>query len=54
VDQDARFKFNVKLNRDQTTLWLELFCDDEETYDLAVFGDKKLIDRLDGKARPAG
>ena len=48
MGQDVRFKFDVKLNRVQATVWLEVFCDDEEAYDLAVFGDTKLIERLDG------
>jgi hypothetical protein len=51
----ARLKFDVKFNGGDHPLWLEVFCDDEDAYDLCVFGDPKLIKELEaalGKILP--
>ena len=46
-DQEVRFKFDVKLRGTNTTLWLEIFCDDEDAYDIYVFGIPELVDRIE-------
>ncbi len=48
VDQDVRFEFKVKLGQKQTSLWLELFCDDEDAYDLYAFGIAELVGKIEG------
>jgi hypothetical protein len=51
----ARLKFDVKFNGSDHQLWLEVFCDDEDAYDLYVFGHPKLIKELEaalGKILP--
>jgi hypothetical protein len=47
VDQTVRFKFDVKLRGTNTTLWLEIFCDDEDAYDLYIFGISELVDKIE-------
>jgi hypothetical protein len=46
VDQTIRFKFTVSHENDETALWIELFCDDQNAYDLYVFGPSKLVNCL--------
>jgi hypothetical protein len=46
VDQDVRFKFDVRFLGEATTLWLEIFCDDEDAYDLYIFSIPELVDRI--------
>ena len=46
-DQDVRLKFEVKLRGTNTTLWLEIFCDDEDAYDMYLFGIPELVDRIE-------
>ena len=53
VDQMVRFKFDVKLRGTNTTLWLKIFCDDEDAYDLYIFGIPKLVDRIEEYERNA-
>jgi hypothetical protein len=43
----ARLKFDVKFNGGDHVLWLEVFCDDEDAYDLCVFGHPKLIKEME-------
>jgi hypothetical protein len=52
-DQDVRFKFDVKLRGTNTTLWLEIFCDDEDAYDMYIFGIPDLVDRIEKYERNA-
>src|ERR1051326_5664034 len=52
-DQDVRFKFDVKLRGRSTTLWLELFCDDGDAYDMYIFGIPELVDRIEHYERNA-
>jgi hypothetical protein len=47
VDQDARFRFDVKSGGKPAAIWIEVFMDDENAPDLAIFGPKDLIDKLD-------
>ena len=49
----VRFKFDVKLRGTNTTLWLKIFCDDEDAYDLYIFGIPKLVDRIEEYERNA-
>jgi hypothetical protein len=51
VDQEVRFKFDVAFQGKDTTLWLEVFCDDEDAYDLYVFGIPKLADIIEESAQ---
>jgi hypothetical protein len=48
VDQDVRLKFNVRFIGKPTTLWLEIFCDDEDAYDLYILAFPDLIDKFQG------
>lgn len=45
-DQEVRFKFDVTFNGQKTALWLKVHCDDEDAYDLYVFGPPALISLL--------
>ncbi len=47
-DQTARLKFPVKAAGVATDLWLEIFCDDEEAFDLYICGHEKLISGIEG------
>ena len=47
IDQTARLKFNVKFTGKETNVWLEIFCDDENAYDLSVFGPEDLVRTID-------
>jgi hypothetical protein len=47
VNQKARFKFNVRFINQDTTLWLEVGCDDEDAYNLYIFGMPALIGRIE-------
>jgi hypothetical protein len=51
VNQEARFKFDVTLARRKTRLWLVLFCDDEEDYDLSAFGIAELVNTIETNIR---
>ncbi|MDB6019409.1 MAG: hypothetical protein JWR19_3898 [Pedosphaera sp.] len=46
--QTVRLKFEVKFNGGDRELWLEVFCDDEDAYDLYVFGHPTLIKEVEG------
>ena len=52
-DQDVRLKFDVKFRGTHTTLWLEILCDDEDAYDLYIFGIPELVDRIEEYERTA-
>jgi hypothetical protein len=43
----ARLKFEVQFNGGDHPLWLEVFCDDEDAYDLCIFGHPKLIREME-------
>jgi hypothetical protein len=43
VDQDARFVFDVKAGGKGSQFWIEVFMDDENAPDLAIFGTKELV-----------
>jgi hypothetical protein len=47
VDQDVKLKFDVRISGEDTALWLQVFCDDEDAYDLYVFGTPKLVDKIE-------
>jgi hypothetical protein len=47
VDQTARFKYDVKVGGKAITMWVEVFCDDENAPDLYIFGPKELIEKID-------
>jgi hypothetical protein len=44
--QDVRFKFDVTFNGHETALWLKVHCDDDDAYDLYVFGPPALTSLL--------
>jgi hypothetical protein len=46
-EQTVRLKFPVTVKSGQTVLWLELFCDDENAYDLYVFGEPAFISKIE-------
>jgi hypothetical protein len=46
-DETVRFRFPVKIGTDNYALWIEIFCDDEDAFDLYVFGDKTVIQALE-------
>jgi hypothetical protein len=46
-DQTTRLKFPVKAAGIATDLWMEIFCDDEDAFDLYLFGDDELIGRIE-------
>lgn len=47
LDQTARLKFAVTYMGKENELWLEIFCDDENSLDLCVFSSAELIDRIE-------
>jgi len=47
VNDDVRFRFTVNFEGKPTPLWIELFCDDENVCDPAIFAAPKLINRID-------
>ena len=46
VDRTVRLKFLITIKNDETALWIELFCDDENAYDLYLFGPSELISQI--------
>ena len=46
-EQTVRFKFEVGSAGRKTALWLEMFCDDEDTHDLYIFGDSDLMGQIE-------
>jgi hypothetical protein len=46
-EQTARLKFEIGFSGKKTTLWLEIFCDDEDAHDLYIFGDSDLMGQIE-------
>jgi hypothetical protein len=51
VDQDVKLKFDVRFDGEHTALWLQVFCDDEDAYDLYLFGIPELVDKIEAYER---
>jgi len=48
-EQTARLKFAVRFSGKETTLWMEIFCDDENSVDLYLFAEAKFIEGVERK-----
>ena len=46
-EQTVRFKFEVVFGGRKTLLWIEVFCDDEDAYDIYLYGQAKLIGQIE-------
>lgn len=46
-EQTVRFKFDVGFVGKKTTLWIEIFCDDEDAPDLYIFSDTDLMEQIE-------
>lgn len=51
VNDDVRFKFEIEFMNQSATLWLEIFCDDEDAYDLGAFGLPALISKIEAEMK---
>lgn len=47
VNQEVRLRFPVQFMGQAADLWLELLCDDEDAFDLAVFGPRGLVEKIE-------
>lgn len=54
VNEELRFKFDIVLMDTAAMLWLEIFCDDTDAYDLAVFGPPALIGKIEEEIENEG
>lgn len=49
IDQTARFKFTVGQLGKESTLWVEIFCDDENSIELYLLSGAELIRRVESE-----
>lgn len=47
IHEKVRFKFLVSFGGSETILYLEIFCDDTDAFDLSVFGLQALVNLVD-------
>ncbi len=47
IHEKVRFKFSVSFRSIEIILYLGIFCNDTDAYDLSVFGSQELVDKID-------